>query len=60
MKKLVLSAAALLMMAGIYAGASQPTRSAQEKTTVVVADGTAPVPLCDPNWTKCPKAGFVK
>ena len=60
MKKLAMSAAALLMMAGIYAGASQSTRPTQEKTTVVVADGTAPVPLCDPSWTTCPRAGQVK
>lgn len=60
MKKLVLSAAAVLMMAGVYAGASQSNRPAQEKTTVVVADGTAPMPLCDPTVMKCPQAGFVK
>ena len=60
MKKLILSAAALLMMAGIYAGASQSAPVNPATTTVVVADGTAPVPLCDPNYRTCPKAAYVK
>lgn len=55
MKRIVYAAAAMLMLAGMYAGANQSQPTTQSAPTVVVADGTAPIPLCDPTYQSCPK-----
>lgn len=55
MQRIAFAAATLLMLAGIAAGTLQSTStpSVPQQPTVVLSDGTAPPPLCDPTYTKC-------
>lgn len=55
MQRIAFAAATLLMLAGIAAGTLQTssTPAVPQQPTVVLSDGTAPPPLCDPTYTNC-------
>jgi hypothetical protein len=56
MKRVAFAAVSMLMLSGIVAGSLQtaaPTAAVPQQPTVVLADTTAPPPLCDPTYTKC-------
>ncbi len=48
MKSLVRIAIAGLMLAGLFAGAAMP-RQSKQNTPVMVAGGSGPMPVCNPN-----------